>query len=224
MEEIRCFMVRGILSCMIFMISCQQEEREFIDPTLDNTIPKNSQLAELMKNIVTHDGSYDDVVDGGNCYSINLPYTIILNATETISIDRIEDYDQLQQSDNIQIQYPVTITHDNHVEEIIEDDLTLQSLANSCVVQDDDIECVDFVYPMVFATFNSNNNIINTIEVIHDAQVFGFMENLEENTAVAINYPVNLLLSDGTLLETRHNEELLSGILAFETSCEENDE
>ncbi|MFD2565078.1 hypothetical protein [Aquimarina rubra] len=223
MEKIRFYMFRVIMSVMFLMISCQEEERELIDPTLDNTIAKDSQLAELMRNIVTHDGSYDDIVDGGNCYSINLPYTITRNSTEVIIINQIEDYNQLNQSDDIQIQFPVTITRDNHAEEIIDNDIELQLIADSCMVQDDDIECVDFVYPIVFATFNSSNNVINTVEVLHDAQVFGFMENLDENTVVSINYPIALRISTGELLDAGHNEELLSRILAFETSCEEND-
>ncbi|WP_299216011.1 hypothetical protein [uncultured Aquimarina sp.] len=223
MKKLRYCIVGVFVSCTFFMISCQEEEREFIDSTLDNTIPKDSQLAKLMRNIVTHDGSYDDLVDGGNCYSINLPYSIIRNTTEEIVIDQIEDYNQLNQSDDIKIQFPITVTRDNHVEEIIENDIELQLLANSCEVQDDDIECVDFVYPFRFATFNSNNNIIRTVKVVHDAQVFGFMENLDENTLVAINYPIRLLLSNGEYLDATHNDELLSRILAFETSCEEND-
>lgn len=223
MKKLRYCIVGVFISCAFFMISCQEEERELIDPTLDNTIPKDSQLARLMRNIVTHDGSYDDLVDGGNCYSINLPYSIIRNMTEEIVIDQIEDYNRLNQADDIKIKFPITVTRDNHVEEIIENDIELQLLANSCELEDDDIECVDFVYPFRFATFNSNSSVINTVEVLHDAQVFGFMENLDENTLVAINYPIRLLLSNGEHLDATHNDELLSRILAFETSCEEND-
>jgi hypothetical protein len=224
MKKLGYWFIGLFVSCAFFMISCQEEERELIDSTLDNNaIPKDSQLAKLMRNIVIHDGSYDDLVDGGNCYSINLPYFIIRNITEEIIIDEIEDYNRLNQSDDIKIKFPITVTRDNHLEEIIENDIELQLLANSCETQDDDIECVDFVYPFRFATFNSDNNIISTIEVIHDAQVFGFMENLDESTVVAINYPIRLLLSTGEYLDATHNDELLSRILAFETSCEEND-
>ncbi|WP_299440208.1 hypothetical protein [uncultured Aquimarina sp.] len=223
MKKTRYGMIRVFIMCSFFMVSCQQEEREVINPNDDNTIPKNSQLAQLMKNIVTHDGSYDDLVDGGNCYSINLPYTIVLNMTDELVIDQLDDYDRLSQSDDIQIQFPVTVTLDNHVEEIIENETELQSLADSCEIMDDDIECVDFVYPFRFATYDANSNIINTTEVIHDAQVYGFMENLNENTVVAINYPIRVLINNGEYFEIRHNDELLSRILTFETSCEEND-
>jgi len=223
MRKSRYYIILGFMSCIFLMVSCQKEERELIDPGLDNTIPKDSQLAKLMKNIVTHDGSYDDIVDQGNCYSINLPYRIVLNSTEEIVIDEIEDYESLDQSDTIQIQFPITITGHDHVEKVIEDNQQLQFMSDTCKLDDDDIECVDFVYPFVFATFNRDTNTLNSIEVIHDAQVFGFMENLDENTVVALNYPIRLKLTNGEFLETTHNTELLSEIQLFETSCDEND-
>ncbi|MBW1296925.1 hypothetical protein [Aquimarina litoralis] len=222
MSDLRkCFLMM-MLGCLLLTISCQEEEQEIIDPTIDNTIPQSSQLVGLMKNIVTHDGSFDDIVDGGNCFSINLPYMIIRNS-EPLVINKIEDYNQLQVSDNIQIQFPITITRDDHVSEIIENDAALRNLADTCQIEDEDIECVDFVYPFRFATYDSNNNIIGTTEVFHDAQVFGFMGNLNANTVVAINYPIRLLLSNGEFLDIAHNTDLLSGILAFQASCEEND-
>lgn len=207
---------------LIVLMSCQKEEQEVIDPNIDNTIPQNSRLAGLMRNIVTHDGSYDDIVDGGNCFSINLPYSITRNA-QLLIIDSIEDYELLNDSDNIQIQFPIMITKADHVVEIIENQDDLNTLANTCEIHDEDIECVDFVYPFIFATFDSNNNIIDTTEMLHDAQVFGFMGSLNVNTVVSINYPIQLLLSNGEFLEVMHNTDLLSGIEAFEQSCEEND-
>ncbi len=211
-------------SSVLLMISCQQEEREVIDPTLDTTISKDSQLAQLMKNVVTHDGSYDNLVDGSNCFSINLPYTIILNSTDQITIDHVSDYSQLSQSDTIEIQFPIIITRDNYEEEFVEDISELQSLADGCELTDDDIECVDFVYPFRFQTFDPDTNNMNTTEVAHDAQVFEFMNNIDQNTAVSISYPIQLILSNGEHLDAGHNEELVAGILSFEMSCDENDE
>lgn len=224
MKKIKFYVVLGVMSCIFLMVSCQKEEIEIIDPSLDNTIPKDSQLAKMMKNIVTHDGSYDDIVDQGNCFSINFPYTIILNAIEEIVIDQIEDYDLLHQSDIIQIEFPITITGHDHVKKVVENNLQLRLLTETCKLDDDDIECVDFVYPFVFATFNSQTNIFSTVEVLHDSQVFGFMENLDANTEVALKYPIRLKLTNGAFLETTHNTELLSEIESFESSCDENDE
>ncbi|MDH7444727.1 hypothetical protein [Aquimarina sp. 2201CG14-23] len=218
-----CYAFVVMIGFVFFMISCQKEERQLIDPNIDTTIPKDSQLADLMRSIVIHDGSYDDVVDGGNCYSINLPYSIIRNSTEEIEINQISDYNQLNTSDNIQIQFPITITKSDHTEEIVEDLNALQSLAIGCDMDDPDIECIDFVYPLRFLTFNFDINVFETTEVIHDAEVFVFMENLEESTVVSIDFPIRLLLHNGESVEATHNDELLSRIISFANSCDEND-
>ncbi len=213
-----------LLLCSVLVgISCQKEEREFIDESQDNTIPQNSRLAGLMKNIVTHDGSYDDVIDGGNCYSVNLPYTISFNGNEK-KIVSIQDYNTIHSSDIIQIEFPITITMHDYVEKKIENKSQLESLAALCSTQDDDIECIDFGYPFKFTTFNSSTNSFKTIEAIHDAQVFGFMSDLDENVSVSIKYPITMILHNGEHTSTAHNTELLSTISDYAVSCDENDE
>ncbi|TSE11133.1 hypothetical protein [Aquimarina algiphila] len=215
---ILCFFVVTSLA----FIACQEEERELITPAEDTTIPKNSQLAGLMKNIVTHDGSYDDVVDNANCFSINLPYTILLNGNEVI-IDQIDDYDNLSNSDVIEIQFPITITLLNHQEEPVASQLALAVFAGSCKSVDDDIECIDFIYPVQFSTFDSNTNQLQTVDIDHDAVLFRFMSDLNDNTSVSINYPIDLLLHNGEKVDAQHNEELLSSIMDVASACDEND-
>ncbi|KAA1245762.1 hypothetical protein [Aquimarina sp. RZ0] len=212
-----------VLFFSIVLMSCQEEERELIDPTIDDAIPIDSRLANIMKNVVTHDGSFDDIIDKGNCYSINLPYTIHVNEQEKI-ISQLEDYNQLSLSDHILIEFPITITRHDYEELFIENQQQLDRLAATCLTTDDDIECVDFVYPFRFVTFNPDTNIFNTVEAIHDTQVFGFMEDLEDNTVVAIKYPIQLLVYNNQNMDATHNEELLATILEFAKSCDENDE
>ncbi len=210
------------VSIMILLVSCQEEEQERINPDLDNTIPKDSELASLMRKVVTHDGSFDDIVDSGNCFSINLPYTILLNEKEFI-VTTINDYQKIATSDVIEIRFPVTITLYNHTRKIIENRARLAVFSNSCKVDDDDIECIDFVYPIMFSTFNNNTNRLNTIEVGHDSQMFDFMSAVNDNTSVSINYPINLLLHNGQNVDTSHNIDLLHAIMDVASACEEND-
>ncbi|MEW7292363.1 hypothetical protein [Aquimarina sp. 2304DJ70-9] len=210
------------VSIMILLASCQEEEREFIDPNVDNTVPRNSQLASLMKNVVTHDGSFDDIVDRGNCFSINLPYTILLNGDEFV-INDVVDYQGFLNTDVIEISFPVTITQSDHVEKIVENNAELEVFRGLCKTEDDDIECIDFVYPMSISTFDSNSNQLNTIEIGHDSQMFNFMSNVRDNISVSINYPINLVLHNGENVGAQHNSELLSKILDAAPECDEND-
>ena len=215
-------MVYFFVSTMIFLGSCQEEERERIGSEAGNTIPKDSQLANLMRNVVTHDGSFDDVVDSGNCFSINLPYTLLLNEKE-FTVNSIEDYQSITVNDKIEIQFPIIITLHNYTEVIVTKYADLVVLGNTCKIDDDDIECIDFVYPIVLSTFNSGTNRLQTLEVGHDAQLFGFMRDLGENTSMSIQYPISLLLHNGQNAGARHNTDLLNIILEVAFRCDEND-
>ncbi len=218
MKKIWCLLILGTF----IFTSCQEEEREVIDPTIDNTIPKDSQLARLMKNVVTHDGSFDDIVDGANCYSINIPYTITLNNKDVI-INSIADYQDLLITDNIQIQYPIVITLSDHKEVMITSSDDLKVYADSCKADDDDIECIDFVYPLQLSVFDTRTNQFSTVDVGHDSQMFTFMSNIDDNTSVSINYPINLISHNGQNIDAQHNSGLLQTILDIAYTCQEND-
>lgn len=208
-----------LMICLIIM-ACQEEERVSIAPT-DN-IPKDSQLAKAMQNVVTHDGSYDDVVDLGNCYSINLPYSIVLNTVEVV-IDEIDDYANIGEQDDIQIIYPITITTHDHVKEFVLNDSELAVYAASCVTDDDDIECIDFLYPIGLSLFNTETNSINTLEMGHDSEFYKFMQDADEKILLSINYPIQLRLHNEVDINATHNTELLNEILNAAGACDEND-
>lgn len=206
------------------VLSCQQEESERIRPEdLDNTIPKDSELAILMQNIVTHDGSYDDLVDGGNCFSIQLPYSLYINDQLTV-INEVSDYSQITDMDVILIQYPIKITKHNYEEAILQNSNQLSDLIADCKIDDDDIECIDFIYPVRLSLFNRNTNSFSELEVIHDFQFYEFMEDIGEETVISINYPIEMLLHNGENSDAGHNEQLKATILEVANGCDENDD
>ncbi len=211
-----------MLCLMVLFSSCQKEESEFISPDNDTTIPRSSLLSTLMKNVLTHDGSFDDVVDKGNCYSIKLPYTIRLNGRQK-RLSAVEDYVDIVSSDAVVINFPVTITFHDYVEMVINNKQELDRISRRCASDDNDIECIDFVYPFRLSTFNPTTNSLQTTDAIHDQQLFNLMKNLPEQTLVSINYPIDLLLHNGTTKMATHNTELQEEILEYANSCDEND-
>jgi len=194
------------ITVIVLLVSCQKEERELIDNTEDTTIPRDSQLALLMKNVVTHDGSFDDVVDKGNCYSIDLPYSIFINEEEVL-IDDPSDYQKIVETDVIKIQFPIRITLSDHSSVTIDTKSELEEFSSMCKVEDDDIECVDFVYPIDLKTFESDTNRFRTIEVQHDSEMFEFMENSTKETKISINYPIDLVSHNGQNITALHNSD-----------------
>ncbi len=211
-----------LIAGMIFFSSCQEEEREIIDPNIDNTIPKDSQLAKLMRNVVIHDGSFDDIVDSGNCYSINLPYSLLVNGEEFI-VNEINDYQKLSNTDIIEIQYPIVITMFDYSEEIISNDTELKIYIEQCQIDDEDIECIDFLYPIQVSTFNNRSNELNSIVLNHDSEMYLFMSKMDNNISVSMNYPISLLLYNGQSVDVQHNSGLLETISRVASACDEND-
>ncbi|WP_152537405.1 hypothetical protein [Aquimarina pacifica] len=210
-----------IVSLFIFCQACQKEEQEIIVPIDDNTIPKNSELGVLIKNTVLHDGSYDDIVDHSNCFSINLPYSIQLNS-ELFTINSIEDYLQLSNGDDIKIQFPVTITFSNHLQENVTNQTTLDLFSANCIEDDEDIECIDFVYPFQISSFDSTKNQLATLNIAHDLMLFELMDDTNDNI-LSINYPINLISHTGQTHNTLHNTDLLNAIKTVGMECDEND-
>jgi len=205
---------------MLILISCQKEEIEVINPNEDNAIPRSSQLAKLMKNIVTHDGSFDDIVDRGNCFSIDFPYVIFINnLEEEFVINDTSIYTQFTEIEFIKIQYPITVTLFDHTKVTINNTVELATLAEKCGSQKNDIECIDFVYPFDLSLFNNRTNSFEVIEVIHDSQLFRLMENADSDKVMSINYPINLRLHDGEEVIAEHNSGLLKTILESAFDC-----
>ncbi len=212
-----------LITCIfLFCQSCQKEEQESSTPSdQEDTITNDSELGILIKNVTLHDGSYDDIVDNGHCFSINFPYSVRLNS-ELHTINSVDDYNLLFFEDTIELQFPVTITFSDYSVEIITSQERLSLISESCNTNDEDIECIDFIYPFEVSTFDSNKNLIATTAVEHDFMLFEMMNTQDENI-MSIHYPINLLLHNGQTHNASHNTDLLNAITTVGTSCDEND-
>lgn len=220
------------LLCLIFLVlvsSCRSEDDLSIDPSVDDTIAANSTLANLMSRVVLNDGSIDNIIDNASNLSIQLPVTVTVNGIELeITIEDayqvIEDIFNLSDSDTdtLVISYPITIILPDFSTVIVNSDLELQAYADN-EDDDDDIECIDFQYPITISYFNENADAINTISIDNDNEMFDFCEILDELAAVTINFPVIVIFFDGTTQTTNNVEELESAIENADNTCDEDD-
>lgn len=202
---------------LILLTGCQKEEVFRVE---EDTIPE--ELAAMVIKVATHDGSYDDIVDGGNCYSINLPFDIEHNDRQR-TIKDVADYYTLQESDKILVKFPVTVTFHDHHQQIISSQTELLELASDCKDNDDDIECIDFIYPFQLQTFDEFAVELQTVEVFHDKQIFEFITSMKPATKLKIKYPIDLALYNGIQKEAGHNESLMQVIIDAVGACDEDD-
>lgn len=217
---------------LISFNSCQDEVLEVTETDDETLIAPSSTLANLMQSAVTNDGSVDDIMDDANCFSVNLPVTIIVNDI-TITINSLEDLALIEEifdeydsdEDFLEFLFPITIVLNDYEEIVIENEDQLEDFIEECTDVDDDvIECIDFKYPISFSIYNTDFQIIDTVVIESDEQLYEFLENLQDETdevvLASLNFPVTMVYADGSTIEVNNNAELEAAINEAEDDCD----
>ncbi|MDX1702197.1 MAG: hypothetical protein R3250_16340, partial [Melioribacteraceae bacterium] len=222
------------LFTLILFTSCQNEVVDIVETNSEDTFVAESAVATTVLRTATYDGSFDNIIDSANCISVNLPVTVIVNGI-TVTIQDIEDYDVIEDildeflddEDSIEIVFPITIVLSNYDEIVINNYDELYAFVEDCLgenEEDDDIECIDFEDPISVSIFNSNFDFIETVQINNDEELYEFIDELEGGVFASINFPVTMILADGSTIEVNNNDELLAAIEAAEDACDEDDD
>ena len=144
----------------------------------------NSNVANLMKMVSLNDGSNDNIIDNANCFNIQLPVTVIVNGIEVIvnseeDFDTIEDiFDEFDDDDDeLQIIFQIIIVLSDFTEMAINNQSELDNIADDCNGEneyDDDIECLDFVYPITASVFDAVTEQTVYITITNDKEMYEF--------------------------------------------------
>ena len=185
----------GLIVAVLFMGSCQEEFEVVDNGGEEQTLAAGSSTASLIINTAANDGSFDNIVDGASCFAVNFPYTVEVNGLE-ITIDSIEDlrlieeiFDSIDVDDDIlEIIFPITITLADYSQIVVENAEQLRELAAQCIEggDDDDIECIDFVYPLTFFTFDVDNQQTGTVVVNNDEELRRFLDEREDDDLISL--------------------------------------
>ncbi|WP_397362442.1 hypothetical protein [Olleya sp. R77988] len=223
-----------ILFAFVLLNSCRTEDMEIINPPEEDTLVANSTVANLMQRTASNDGSNDNIIDNSNCFNIQLPVTVFVNGLE-ITVDSESDFDTIEaifdelddDDDNISIQFPITIILADYTEVVINSYSEFDNFSDDCNGEneyDDDIECIDFQYPITASIFDSNNQLIETITINNDNQLYDFIDDIDEDDIINIQFPITVILSDGTTIVINNLNELENTIDNFEDDCDEDDD
>ena len=219
---------------LLMFMSCQQEVVDVTPPSETEALVADSELTALISSTSKMDGSKDNIIDKASCMLIELPVTVIVNGLEII-IDSEEDYKVIKaifdefedDSDNLEIVFPITIVLADHSEIIIENRQALENLIAECQGEnepDDDIECIDFQYPISFSVYDTQFQVIDVVTIENDRQLFKFIYRVKQGEVFAsLNFPVTMVLADGSTIEVHNNQELQSTINEAKDACDEDD-
>ncbi|WP_157607898.1 hypothetical protein [Seonamhaeicola sp. S2-3] len=220
---------------LLFFNSCQEEEVKITEASEEEALVAESELTAFVSAASKMDGSKDNIIDQASCVSVKLPVTVIVNGVEII-IDSEEDFtvveaalDELEEDDDsLEMIFPVTIINADYDEVAINNEAELEAYVEACGgenEEDDDIECIDFQYPISFSIFNADFLIIDTVEIEKDRQLYRFMKKVRNSEVLAsINYPITMELADGTEVVVNNNLELHNTIKEAKDACDEDDD
>ena len=232
-QIIKNLMYTGLFSLALIFNSCQEEFEEIIDVNNQETITANSTTANLIINTSANDGSFDNIVDGASCISINFPYTVEIGGVQ-ITIDSREDlnlieqiFDEFENDDDIlELIFPIVITLEDFTEITIGNIEDLRELIAECNegADDDDIECIDFVYPITLFTFNIDRQQTGSFVINSDMELRRFFANLEDDDIISVDFPIALEKFDGTEIVVTNNAELARALEFAKNECDEDDD
>jgi len=217
---------------LLMLASCQEEAVEITEPNTQETFVAESNLAMLITETSTNDGSNDNIIDGANGFSVNLPITVYVNGVEVV-VNSEDDFDEIESifddsdddDDTIEIVFPITVTLSDYTEVVINSQAELDALReNHSHEDDDDIECIDFKYPIAISIYNLNFQVIDVVTINSDEQLHHFIRNLEGGVLASLNFPVSMVYPDGSTIEVNNNQELENVLKEARNSCDEDDD
>ncbi len=223
-----------VLSLLLTTTSCKTEDDVSIDPPVETTLLANSVLAGQIQNITLNDGSVDNIVYNANCFTIQLPITVTINSV-VITITDIGNYEDIEDlfdefdddDDSLDIAFPITIILADFTEIEINSLDALEDYADDCNnedEEDDDIECIDFIYPITASVFNSSNEVIASVTFTSDSDLYEFIDGIDEDDLVGFEFPISIVLSDGSEVVINNFNDLEEAIDAYEDDCDEDDD
>ena len=208
---------------------------EIVQPDSEETLVADSELTTLISKTSTKDGSKDNILDKSSCTTIGLPVTVNVNGLDII-IDSEEDYEVIEaifdefedDEDILNFIFPIKIILSDHTEIEINNQDEFEELIEDCVgenEEDDDIECIDFNYPISFSAYNTEFQIIDVVTIENDKQLHRFIKRVREGEIFAsLNFPVEMVLANGEIIEVNNNKELQETIDAAKDDCDEDDD
>lgn len=214
----------------LILLSCQSEENEVIQDATQN-LTNSSPLTTLVTRVTQNPTSNDNVLDNSSCFSVVLPVTVIVNG-DNILVSTESDYQLVQDAidafstddDIVNFVYPITIKFQNFSTQVLQDSDDLDDVIDNCGEDDgfDEIDCITFNFPILINVYDANNQLANTITINNNVELYNFLENLEDNEYIAIQYPISLIDSNGITITITNNNQLEDAIEDSIDDCDDS--
>ena len=217
-----------VMMALGLLTACQEEKIEIKLPPAGTTITSANPVTGLISSVSRRDGSSDNILDKSSCLTLVFPVTINTNG-QTITINSHEDLDEIEDlfddsgDDDVEFLFPIKVILADHTEITINNEDDFEDLIEDCD-EDDDIECIDFTYPIEFNTYDANNQVAGSVTINNDEELFNFIKQLKKEELVGLKFPVTLIQSNGSELVVTNFNELEDALEDAEDDCDEDDD
>lgn len=221
------FIILVILS--LSTISCQ-DEVENKNINLKESFTKTSALTILIKRVAQSRTTFDNIIDGTSCFSVQLPVTVTANLHQ-FTIETENDYHQvvtifnesLSDDDVVHFHFPITLTYQNFQQIVVTSQNQLDNILANCPPSEDfhEINCIDFNLPVKINSYNSENQLSNSETIQSNSQLYNFIANINNDTILSIVYPISMTNSSGQIITINNNTELKTVIETVINQCDD---
>lgn len=217
---------------VLFLSSCQKEEKEFIDDTNNpETFTVGSNLTQILLSASQNNGSLDNIIDGSDCISVVYPVQVVANGQQ-VTLQSIDDlslieaiFDQFpSDTDTIELIFPLTVLTEDFNQITVNSQAEFNDIVASCTnAISDTYSCVDFVYPITCFIYNESNEQTATITLNNTFEWFEYLSYLQQGIYVAIDFPMSVIVNGQTIV-VNSNQELNAAISQADCSSGGNTE
>lgn len=223
-----------IISLMLLLVSYSCREELSIYETENNQpgLESSSNAAGLMQRVSLKDGSIDNIIDNSSSISVKLPVTVVANGI-TVHVNTEDDLATIERifnefnddDDELTITFPITVILSDFSEVLIRDEDEFEEIIEEHDSElDDDIECIDFVYPIKVSTFDVITEQLETLTINDDKTMFNFLDDIDDDDIINIEFPILMILSDGTPVTITNLNEMETAIDNAQETCDEDDD
>tara|TARA_R110002074_G_scaffold24208_1_gene72423 strand:- start:27213 stop:29048 length:1836 start_codon:yes stop_codon:yes gene_type:complete len=209
-----------LLGLVLFLGSCQKEDKEFIDETNnEETFTANSTITNLLRSASQNNGTMDNIIDGSDCFSVVFPIEVFANG-QKLTLESINDLRLVQEifdqfpsdTDVLDIVFPIQLVAEDFTIIDVANENEFASLISDCTNSIvDTYACVDFVYPIDCFIYNNNNEQTGSITLNNAHEWLDYLLYLQEGVYIAIDYPMSVIVN-GQTMSVNSNQELIDAI------------
>ncbi|MEQ8905300.1 hypothetical protein [Ekhidna sp.] len=211
---------------------CREEVIVVEEPSEEEVLSVDDITIQNVKRMLQMDGSFDNILDRSSCTSVGLPVGVVANNQEQ-TINDTSDFDLIFQifdaseedDDTLYFIFPITIIFADYSEQQVSNSDDFSQIINSCSNEvDDDIECIDFVYPVEISSYDKLSQQAKVIEFKDDRELYSYLDQLSEDFIYGFRYPLVLTRPDISTVTVNNNSQLNDAIVSADGTCDEDDD